>query len=428
VIIIICIFVPEKEIDMRSRKSLKFIIDQSKLHFGRIIVITGARQTGKTTLAKKSFPNHKYISIEDPILAEEYKQLTANQWAETYPEAILDEIQKEPRIIESIKAVYDQYEDPRYILLGSSQILLMKKVRESLAGRSEILELFPLTLPELLTSDWDDEVKNSFFQNVVLGIKNHKLPIRLDNDFVNKQKAYDHYLKFGGYPAISNEKLTDTQRYRWLRNYAKTYLERDVRDLAELNNLEPFKKVQTLFAINTAQLMNFSRLASEAGVSSNTAKRYLEYMNISYQIINLQAWSRNSSKRLSKSPKIHYLDIGVMRTLLQKRDGLNGHEFESAIVAEIYKQVKNLNIDASFYHLRTVDGREVDLLIEFEAGYIAIEIKQSKKVRATDGRHLRKLEEILDKPILHKFLVSNDFDNKVFDDGVEAISALQFLS
>jgi len=413
---------------MRSRKSSKLIIDQSKSHFGRIIVITGARQTGKTTLAKKTFPNHRYISIEDPVLADEYKQLTADQWASYYPKAILDEVQKEPQIIESIKAVYDQYEEPRYILLGSSQILLLNKVRESLAGRSEILELYPLTLPELLTSDWDEDVKNSFFQNVVLGFENPKIPIRLDDNFTRKQEAYNHYLKFGGYPAISMEKLSDKERYRWLRNYAKTYLERDVRDLAELNNLEPFKKVQTLFAINTAQLMNFSRVASEAGVSSNTAKRYLEYMNISYQIINLQAWSRNSSKRLSKSPKVHYLDVGIMRTLLQKKDSLNGHEFESAIVAEIYKQVKNINIDASFYHLRTVDGREVDLLIELESGYIAIEIKQSSKVRATDGRHLRKLGEILDKPIIKRFIVSNDLDYRIFDDGIESISALQFLS
>lgn len=413
---------------MRSRKPAEFIRKQSETRFGRIVVITGARQTGKTTLAKKAFPNHVYISIEDPVLAEEYKQLTATQWADSYPKAILDEVQKEPRIIESIKAVYDQFDEPRYILLGSSQILLLKKVSESLAGRSEILELFPLTLPELLTSDWNDEVKNSYFQNVVLGIGNSKLPIRLDVNFAKKQKAYEHYLKFGGYPAISSDSLSDAQRYRWLKNYAKTYLERDVRDLAELNNLEPFKKVQTLFAINTAQLMNFSRLATEAGVSSNTAKRYLEYMNISYQIINLQAWSRNSGKRLSKSPKIHYLDVGVLRTLLQKRDVLTGHEFESAIVAEIYKQVKNLNIDANFYHLRTVDGREVDLLIEFESGYFAIEIKQSKKVRSTDGRHLRKLEDILDKPILHKFVVSNDLDNRFFDDGIQAISALEFLS
>jgi len=413
---------------MRSRKPVEFIKEQSKARFGRIVVITGARQTGKTTLAKKAFPNHVYISIEDPVLAEEYKQLTAAQWADSYPMAILDEVQKEPRIIESIKAVYDQFEEPRYILLGSSQILLLKKVRESLAGRSEILELFPLTLPELLTNDWNDDVKNSYLQNVILGIENFKLPIRLDVNFAKKQKAYEYYLKFGGYPAISSDNLSDTQRYRWLKNYAKTYLERDIRDLAELNNLEPFKKVQTLFAINTAQLMNFSRVATEAGVSSNTAKRYLEYMNISYQIINLQAWSRNSGKRLSKSPKIHYLDVGVMRTLLQKRDMLTGNEFESAIVAEIYKQVRNLNIDANFYHLRTVDGREVDLLIEFESGYIAIEIKQSKKVRSTDGRHLRKLEEILDKPILHKFIVSNDLDNRFFEDGIQAISALQFLT
>ena len=413
---------------MRSRRLSKFIVEKSKLRFGRIIVVTGARQTGKTTLAKNSFPNHQYISIEDPVLVEEYKKLTADQWADIYPKAILDEVQKEPKIIESIKAVYDQYTEPRYILLGSSQILLLKKIRESLAGRSEIVELYPLTLPEILTDDWNDEVKNSFFQNIVLGLDNNKLPIKLDKNFTKKQKAFDHYLKFGGYPAISDDSLTDDDRYGWLRNYVKTYLERDVRDLAELGNLEPFKKVQKLFAIFTAQLMNFSRLASEAGVSSNTAKRYLEYMNISYQILNLQAWSRNSKKRLTKSPKVHYLDVGIMRTILQKKDDLNGHEFESAIVAEIYKQVKILNIDASFYHLRTVDGREVDLLIELEAGYIAIEIKQSSKIRATDGRHLRGLDDILDKPIIKRYIVSNDFNNVVFDDGIEAVSALQFLT
>jgi len=181
-------------------------------------------------------------------------------------------------------------------------------------------------------------------------------------------------------------------------------------------------------ALNTAQLTNYSQLAVEAGVTSKTVQRFLEYSNISYQTITLQAWSRNQRKKLVKSPKVHFVDVGVLRTILNKKDELNGHEFESAIIAEIYKQVKSLNLNVDFYHLRTADGKEIDLLIETEKGYIAFEIKKTEHVRYVDARHLRNIEDILDKPVLHKFILSNDEDVKQFDGGVTAMSALQFLT
>jgi hypothetical protein len=121
---------------------------------GRIIILTGARQTGKTTLARNAFPGYAFLSIEDPILRQSYAGLSAAQWRDLYPRAILDEVQKQPVLIESIKSVYDQWPEPRYILLGSSQLLLLEKVKESLAGRCHIVELFPLTLPELGTESW----------------------------------------------------------------------------------------------------------------------------------------------------------------------------------------------------------------------------------------------------------------------------------
>ena len=117
-----------------------------------------------------------------------------------------------------------------------------------------------------------------------------------------------------------------------------------------------------------------------------------------------------------------------MRAILQKKDVLNGHEFESVIVSEIFKQVKSINQDVSFYHLSTFDGREVDLLIESEYGYIAIEIKMSETVRSVDARHLRNLEEILDKPILHRFVISNDLNSRELGDGILALPAVQFLT
>ena len=413
---------------MKNRIVSDIIKRKSSSSFGRIIVLTGARQTGKTTLVKNIFPDYPYISIEDPILVEEYKKLSASQWNSLYPIAILDEIQKEPKLVESIKSVYDQFPESKYILLGSSQILLLKKIRESLAGRCQIVEMYPLTLPELLTNSWDDKVQLSYFQKLILNKTEVISHFLLDKEHPQKKSVFDTYLRFGAYPAISDSAIKDEDKWDWLRNYVRTYLERDIRDLVELRRLEPFTRVQKLMALNTAQLVNYSRIANEAGVSSKTIQRFLEYMNISYQTLVLQPWSRNTKKRLVKSPKIHYLDVGVMRAILQKRDDLSGHEFESAVIVEIFKQAKAINADLSFYHLRTSDGREVDLLIETEHGYIAIEIKKSEKVRSVDAKHLKGLDDILDKPVLQRFVISNDLSIKEFDENIMAIPAVQFLT
>jgi predicted AAA+ superfamily ATPase len=306
--------------------------------------------------------------------------------------------------------------------------MLLKKIRESLAGRCQIIELYPLTLPELLTNSWEDEVNLSWFQKLMLMDEEDNQSFLLDESHAKKQMAFDHYLNFGGYPAISEENITDEERFSWLYNYIRTYLERDIRDLAELNRLEPFAKTQRLMAINTGQTINYSQIAVEAGVTSKTVQRFIEYMTISYQTLVLQPWSRNSKKKLVKSPKIHFVDPGIFRAILQNRGLMNGNQFESAIAAEIYKQIKTAQIPAQMYHLRTSDGREIDVLIETEKGYIAIEIKQSSKVRAADARHLKKIEEILDKPVLHKFILSNDLEDREFYDYTKAIPAVKFLT
>jgi len=413
---------------MKNRIISNTIDRKRSSRFGRIIVVTGARQTGKTTLVKHLFPNYNYISIEDPVTVEQYKSLTAVQWSATYPYAVLDEIQKEPRLIESIKSVYDQFPEPKYILLGSSQLMLLKKIRESLAGRCQIVEMYPLTLPELITNSWEEEVQLSYFQKLMLNIPVDDLPFLLDENHAKKQRVFDTYMKFGGYPAISDTEIQDEEKFDWLNNYVRSYLERDIRDLAEMRNLEPFTKTQKLVALYTGQLINNSKIAVESGVTSKTVQRFLNYMSISYQTLVLQPWSRNSKKRLAKTAKVHFMDVGVLRAILQQYGALNGHQFESAIIAEIYKQLKSINLNAQVYHLRTSDGREVDLLIETETGYIAIEIKMSTAVRSVDGKHLRDLEDILDKPILHKIVLSNDVNSKDFNDGVKALPAVKFLS
>ncbi len=417
---------------MKSRFLNNIIKKKSTSKFGRIIVITGARQTGKTTLARKCFPGFTYISIEDPITRGEYSRLTSGQWNMLYPNAILDEVQKQPDLIDSIKSVYDQYDKPKYILLGSSQILLLRKVKESLAGRCSIYDVYPLTLPEMLTERWEDSINKSFFQKFLeTGHFNESelLPsINLHPDYPKIKHVFDHYMQYGGYPAIFDNSLTDEEKRDWLNNYIRTYLERDVRDLADFKNLEPFIRVQQTSSLLTGNLVNYSQLAREAGISSNTANRFLSYLEISYQAILLKPWYRNRLKRLNKSPKLHYLDPGIQKIIIKKQGMISGNEYESAIVSEMFKQIHYLQFKANLYHLRTVEGREIDFLIELEDAYIAIEIKMTNNIRTQDARHLKNLEEILDKPVLQSFVLSNDIHIKKLADKIWAIPAAMFLT
>jgi hypothetical protein len=182
-------------------------------------------------------------------------------------------------------------------------------------------------------------------------------------------------------------------------------------------------------ALLTGQTINFSYLARQASIHSLTAQRFMHYMELSYQTILLAPWYRNPLKRLSKMSKLHYLDPGVQQMVANKTIGtLSGHAFESAIVAEIYKQAKNSGAPVSFFHLRTVDGREVDLLIETDQGYYAFEIKQSESVHKTDARGLIGLQEILDKPLLHSYILSNDMQTKSIAPEITAVHAGLFLS
>lgn len=415
----------------KRRQLLQTIENTQEKRHGRILVLTGARQVGKTTLVKLALPNYSYLSIEDPVMRPAYARLSAAQWHSLYPKAILDEVQKEPQLIESIKATFDQYDDVRFALLGSSQLLLLEKVKETLAGRCIIYEMFPLTLPELQTSSWEAQLYQSYWQQLLLEpsvCPDFYPSFAFDNRMAEKQVAWQHYLRYGGYPALVAEQLTDEDRFEWLANYVRTYLERDIRDLASFRDLEPFIKMQHATALHTAKVLNASNMAKDIGISPKTVLRYLEYLRISYQTIILPSWERNPTKRLVKAPKIHYLDNGVLQAVLQKRGGITGEEFESLVVAELYKQAKNMQANVSFHHLRTHDGKEVDLLVELPAGYFAFEIKRTEHVSQTDARHLLDLDQILDKPLLQGFVLSNDWETHRFSDKVQALNVTMFLS
>ena len=391
---------------------------------GRLIALTGARQTGKTTLVQAGFPEYDFVSLEDPIVRPDFIALSAAQWHQRFPRVILDEIQKAPSIVESVKAVYDRYADDRAILLGSSQILLMKQIRESLAGRVTVMELYPLTIPEMMTESWQDPVVESrlvrYLESGDLDMLVSGIPRQSDR-YAKAVNHLDHYLVFGGMPVVSDDSLSREDRYGWLQDYLRTYLQRDLRDLANLRDLVPYVRMLRALGGLAGGLLNISELARLAGVTHSTIKRFVTYLEISYQVIQLQPWFRNRNKRLTKAAKIHFLDPGIQRALLNRRGQPSGAEFEGAIIAEVFKQARNLRLPIDFYHLRTVDGREVDLLIETESGYVPIEIKIKERISHKDGRHLRRLDEILDKPVLQALVLSNDPQIRDLGDGVMGI-------
>ena len=274
------------------------------------------------------FPEYAFVSLDDPIVRQDFTALSAAQWHQRYPRVILDEIQKAPSIVESIKAVYDRYSDARAILLGSSQILSTDQIRESLAGRITLLELYPLTIPEMLTESWKDPVAESrlvrFMKTGDSDVLNSGVPLQSDR-YAEAVHHLAHYLDFGAMPVVSDVTLSREDRIGWLQDYLRTYLQRDLRDLANLRDLVPYVRMVKALGGLAGGILNMNELARLGGVTHRTAKRFLTYLEISYQIILLQPWFRNLNKRLSRSPKVHFLDPGIQRALLNRTGRPTGH-------------------------------------------------------------------------------------------------------
>jgi predicted AAA+ superfamily ATPase len=316
-----------------------------------VITITGPRQSGKTTLAKYVFPDKPYFSFENPDTCDLAKN-DPKGFLNHLPEgAILDEIQNASHLISYIQTIVDEKEiNGMFILTGSNQFLLLNKVNQSLAGRTAILKLLPLSFQE---------------------IESHKKGYEIDDLLYN-----------GFYPAIYSKNREATKSYSF---YYQTYLEKDVRELINLKNLSLFKTFIKLCAGRVGQIFNASKLANETGVSVPTIKSWISILEASYVIYLLPPWYDNISKRLIKSPKLYFYDVGLASYLLGVRNKrhliahpLRGNLFENMIVSELLKTNFNRGADIDLYYFRDSNGNEIDLLIPDGQDLIPIEIKSSE--------------------------------------------------
>jgi len=361
----------------------------------KIVILTGARQTGKTTLAKSNYPQLRYINLDAPENRDAIRTIPTVNWSNHIGNAIIDEAQKEPDIFEKIKFSFDEKNITFSLLLGSSQILLLKKIRESLAGRVSIYELWPLMMSELIGKKPPliDEILNSKNFNEIM----EKYPsILFAKENTLCLEAENYLLQWGGMPALLWISKSE-EKWKWLKDYEYTYLERDLSDLARLDDLEPFRKFQKLSALRSGHLLNYSELARDASVSVDTAQRYLEYLRLSYQVILLQPYYKNITSSVVKSPKLYWLDIGILRQLTGFRGELTREFYETMVVAELVKWIKTTQKDAEIYFYRTRSGLELDVLIETRHGFWGIEIKSRETVSVSDLRALKAVAKGLGK-------------------------------
>lgn len=319
-------------------------------------------------------------------------------WAQTVGNAIVDEAQKAPGIFEKVKYAFDDGSVRFSVLTGSSQILLLKKIRETLAGRAFFYELWPLMQSELnialsAGNPYPPMLDHLLAPGSISRILSRLPQVFLDSHALTCQQAEDHMLQWGGMPALLS--LKNNQRWEWLKNYGYTYLERDLADLARLDDLSPFRKFQKLSALRSGMLLNYSDLARDTGVSVDTAKRYMEYLRISYQAILLQPYKSNITSAVVKTPKIYWMDVGVLRHLTGLRGEMNGQIYETMVVAEIVKWIRTQGAETEPFFYRTRSGMEVDLLLQTPSGLIGIEVKSRAVVAKKDLRSMKALAEHL---------------------------------
>jgi hypothetical protein len=327
-----------------------------------VVTLTGPRQSGKTTLCRMAFPDKPYVNLESPD-TREFAHSDPRAFLSSYPEgAILDEIQRVPQLLSYLQPIIDQRNLPgQYILTGSQQFEVMTTISQSLAGRTALLKLLPLSVEELAGA------------GILPGV--------------------DSLLLHGFYPRIYDAGLNPTQA---LGDYLETYVERDIRQLINIKDLALFAKFVRLCAGRTGQLLNLQSLGNDVGISHTTARSWLTLLEASYVIFLLQPWHTNISKRQVKTPKLYFYDVGLATYLLGaeselhvNRHPLRGNLFENLVVIEALKYHYNRGRRNRLYFWRDAKGNEVDLVIEVGPDVVPVEIKSGATISEDYFKGLR---------------------------------------
>jgi len=335
-----------------------------------VVTLTGPRQSGKTTLVRSAFPDHAYASLEDPELRSYATTDPRSFLGQFQGPVILDEVQRVPDLFSYIQILADEEARPgRFILSGSQNFLLLRSISQSLAGRTAVLHLMPFSLAELR-------------QRAPFPLE--KIGRELPQPGESAGEGLLDTLFRGFYPRIHDRGLEPEV---WLADYVRTYVERDVREILNVTDLEAFGRFLRLCAGRSGQLLNLASLANDCGISHATARRWLSILEASFLIILLRPHHKNFGKRLIKSPKLYFLDTGLLCYLLRIRSpeelrfhASRGPIFESFVVSDLTKISLHEGREPDLYFWRDSTGHEVDILIDQGATLVPVEVKSGETV------------------------------------------------
>ena len=372
--------------DYINRK-IETIIREASDYYS-VISITGPRQSGKSTLLKHLFPNYKEFSMKDVNIRDFALNDPVAFLQQTSDGMFIDEIQKTPILMEYIQGIVDRNSTRKFLLTGSSNFEMMRDLSESLAGRAGIFELMPMSLSETMAQRNGQDLSRQLFD--------------------------------GLYPAVSSGKSIAKFYYP---SYVKTYLEKDVRDLLNVQNQMQFLRFIKLCAARIGSLFNASELAAEVGVDSKTITRWLSVLEASYLVTLLPPYYENISKRLVKSPKLYFNDTGLACYLLDiesprqlERDKMRGPLFENMVVMEMVKHRYNQGKDGGVFFYRDSNQNEVDILLKQEGEITALEVKSSMTYHPSFEKTLRQLPDWIKTPVTKRAVVyAGEFENSTAD-------------
>lgn len=359
-----------------------------------VVLIHGPRQSGKSTLAKTLVSNDfpaDYVTFDDLTVLGAARSSPADFLARFDGPVVIDEAQRAPELFLAIKAEVDRDRRPgRFLLTGSAHVRFVPEISEALAGRVEVLTLLPLSQGEI-------EGRSEGFVDAVF---RGELP-RLDGEPLDRGEILSRAL-IGGYPEVVRRRQA-ARRRRWFASYLTTVLQREVRDLADVEGLSELPRLLALVAARTGGIQNVSELARSTGMAQTTVKRYLALLVAAFLVRKVPAWSGNLGKRLLKSPKLYPLDTGLMGHLLGlDKGGLEapgapvGPLLEAFVVGEIGKQLGWSEVQPTVHHFRSARQEEVDIVLEdARRRVVGIEVKASAAVGARDFRHLERLRNDL---------------------------------
>jgi len=354
-----------------------------------VVMLIGPRQCGKTTLVRQYVDEEReYVTLDDDTVLEAARSDPAG-FIRGFDLVTIDEVQRAPELLRAIKLSVDRDRRAgRFLLTGSANVLTLPQVSESLAGRMEIVNLMPISRAEIAGK------RPSFLKTAFTGKLVKPGQAMIGDELV-------HAVLVGGYPEMLRRK-DSRRRQTWARDYVKAIVQRDVRDIAEIEKLDQLPRLLQVLAHHSGQLTNFTQIGGQLGIDDKTTRKYVGILEQLFLVYRVSPWFRNELKRLIKTPKLHFLDSGLLAALLgltsdqiAKDRSTFGALLETFVFSEVMKETTWSEESYTLHHYRDKDQEEVDIVVEDKRGAtVCIEVKASATVHASDFKGIRRLLEI----------------------------------